>query len=139
MMVYIGASQPLDLIAWSDAQPAFYVSELHESELPVREQLSTPYVYHAGSHEGCGCGFQYGEYPQFEDDQRHLKRASLDAFSAYLARQLERVDLIELYACWDGDQSATPKHRRSLTPRSLQSEEFFFLQRELSRMEKDAA
>ncbi len=137
-MVYIGANQPLDLIAWSDAQPAFYVSELHESELSVRGQFKSAYVYHAGPHEGCGCGFQYGEYPEYEDDQRHLKRASLDAFSTYLMRQLEQVDAIALYACWDGDHTADPEHRRSLTPNSLRTEEFFFLEREFSQIVKDA-
>lgn len=139
MMVYIGANQPLKLIAWSDAQPAFYVSTLHQSEQSVREQFGATHVYYAGSHEGCGCGFQYGEYPGFDDDERHLKRASLDAFSAYLARQLDRVDAIELYACWDGDQTAMPEHNRNLTPNALRSEEFFFFQKELSRVRKDTA
>ena len=139
MMIYIAASQPLDFVAWNDAQPAFYVSELHELEISVRDKFSSAYVYHAGSHEGCGCGFQYGKYPEFEDDERYLKRASLDAFSAYLAQQLERVDSIELYACWDGDQTATSEYQRTLTPNSLRSEEFFFLEREFSRIGKDAA
>jgi hypothetical protein len=102
MMVYIGASQPLEQIPWNEATPAFYVGELHESEVTVRAQFDATYVYYAGSHEGRGCGFQYGQYPEFEDVERHLKRASLDAFSDYLAGQFDRVDTIELYACWDG-------------------------------------
>ncbi len=139
MMVYIAASQPLDLIPWNDAHPAFYISDLIEFDSSVRDQFSAEHVYYAGSHEGCGCGFQYGEYPHFDDDERPLKRASLDAFAAYLSRQLERVDAIELYACWDGDQAAAPEHRRALTPRALESEDFYFLQKELSRIGRDAA
>ena len=139
MMVYIASAQPLDLVAWDEAQPAFYVSELHESELRVREQFTFPHVYHAGSHEGCGCGFQYGQYPEFDDEERHLKRASLDSFSAYLSRQLAQEGAIELYACWDGDQTAAPEHQQVLTPSSLKAEEFYFLQRERSRVERDAA
>ncbi len=139
MMIYIGASQPLDRIAWNDTAPAFYVGDLHESELAVRAQFGSSFVYHAGSHEGCGCGFQYGQYPEFEDDERHLKRASLDAFSAYLAGQLDRVGAIDLYACWDGDQTAVPEYRRILTPGSLRSEDFFFLEKELSRVARAAS
>lgn len=105
-MVYIASAEPLNLVAWNDAQPAVYVSELHESEAAVRQQFDTPHVLHAGSHEGCGCGFQYGEYPQFEDEERPLKHASLDAFADYLAEQLQRAPSIQLYACWDGDQAA---------------------------------
>lgn len=139
MMVYTAANRPLDLVAWNDAQPAFYVSELLESEVSVRKQLSSAYVYHAGSHEGCGCGFRYGQYPQFEDEERHLKRASLDAFADYLSRQVVQVAAIELDACWDGDQTAAPVHEWAQTPNSLESEEFYFLEKELSRIERDAA
>ena len=137
MMVYIASSQPLDLVAWDEAQPAFYVSDLHESVLRVREQFTLPHVYYAGSHEGCG--FQCGQYPEFDDDERHLKRASLDSFAAYLSCQLVRCGAIELYACWDGDQTVAPDHQRTLTPSSLKDEEFYFLEKERSRVEKDAA
>jgi hypothetical protein len=139
MMVYIASSQPLDLVPWDEGHPAFYVSDLHESEFRVREQFSLPHVYYAGSHEGCGCGFQYGQYPEFDDEERPLKRASLDSFADYLSRQLARCGAIELYACWDGDQTAAPDHQRTLTPSSLKAEEFYFLQKERSRVETDAA
>ncbi|MDR4469137.1 MAG: hypothetical protein MRJ68_12720 [Nitrospira sp.] len=51
MMVYIAATEPLERVAWNDAQPAFYVAELHESEASVRQQFDTPHVLYAGSHE----------------------------------------------------------------------------------------
>src|SRR5262245_54009152 len=129
MMVYIAASQPLDLVVWNEALPAFHVSDLHETEVSVKAQFRSAYVYYAGSHEGCGGGCRYGEYPKFVDDERNLKRASLDAFAAYLVRQLARVETIELYACWDGDQAAPPEHRRALTPSNLYSESFYFLEK----------
>lgn len=139
MMVYIAATEPLELVAWNDAQPAFYVAELHESEASVRQQFNAPHVLYAGSHEGCGCGFQYGEFPQFEDKERPLKRASLDAFAVYLAAQLRHVPSIQLFACWDGDQCSPHEHQRVLTPSSLRCEEFYFLQKERSTIEPDAA
>jgi hypothetical protein len=134
LMVYLGAKKPLNLIAWNDAAPAFHVSGLRDEESPVRNQFSMPYVYYAGSHEKCGCGFQYGQYRHvyYETEDQERKRESLDALSGYLSRQISRVGPIELYACWDGDQSALPEHRRTLTPHSLMSEDFQFLENELS-------
>ncbi|MCL4264438.1 MAG: hypothetical protein KJ069_14535 [Anaerolineae bacterium] len=137
-MIYISADQPLDLISWNPKKPAFHVTEINKSEVSVRQQFHQTYVYYAGSHEGCGCGFQYGEYPEFEDEDRQLKRASLDAFAAYLTRQLKRVKLIELFACWDGDQSATPEHYHRLSPEALEAEGFFFQEKEFLQIERAA-
>lgn len=133
MMVYIAAGAPLALVAWNEATPAFHVCEIENSEISVREQFSLPHVYYAGSHEGCGCGFQYGQYPEHEAEDRRLKRSSLESFSAYLARHIQQGP-IEIYACWDGDQAAEPAHRRVLTPQSLLAEDFYFLEKELSRV-----
>jgi hypothetical protein len=131
--VYIAADQPLILVPWDEAHPAFYLARVDPSDLPVISQFSKANVAYAGSHEGCGCGFQYGEYPEFrEPDEAVARRASLDQFAAYLADELTRVGPIELYACWEGDQAATVEHRRALTPMDLMTEEFFFLQKELS-------
>ena len=44
MMVYIAAKEPLELIAWNRAQPAFHVSELSDSDFTVRQQFGAPYV-----------------------------------------------------------------------------------------------
>ena len=132
MMVYIAAPVPLALVPWNESQPAFHVCELREAEVAVQQQFDVANVFYAGSHEMCGCGFQYGQYPQWEDEDRPLKRASLDAFASYLAEQLTRTPFIQIYACWDGDQSASPEHHRSLTPSSLHAEDFFFLEKELS-------
>src|SRR5262245_60321836 len=131
MTVYIGATEPLDLIAWNQTAPAFHVAELHETEVVVRTQFNEPYVY-VGSHEGCGCGFQCKNPEWVEEEELAQKRASLDSLATYLSRQLSRVATIQLYACWDGDQAEIPEHRRNLTPNSFRNEEFFFLEKELS-------
>jgi hypothetical protein len=133
MAVYIAADQPLTLVIWDDAHAAFYLADVDQADLPVLSQFTKAHVAYAGSHEGCGCGSQYGEYPEFrEPEEAVARRASLDQFAAYLAGELTRVGPIELYACWDGDQTAAVEHRRALTPLDLQSEEVFFLQKELS-------
>ena len=45
---------------------------------------------------------------------------------------LTRVDELELFACWQGDQAARVEHRRNLTPTDLRRDDFCFLERELS-------
>lgn len=133
MAVYIAADQPLTPLPWDEAHPAFHLATVDAADVSVRSQFTKPHVAYAGSHEGCGCGFQYGEYPECRDpDEAAAQRASLDQFAKYLAKESKHVGPIELFACWEGDQSAAVEHRRALTPLDLQSESFFFLQRELS-------
>ena len=68
MAVYFASDYSLPTSAWNQACPRFYVVELAAHDQSVRRQFSKPFVYYAGSHEGCGCGFQYGEYEEFEED-----------------------------------------------------------------------
>ncbi len=140
MMVYIAADFPLRVVAWNQADPAFYTKPLASDEERVRGQFSKPHLVYAGSYEGCGCGFQLGEYPieYSEPDEISQRRRSLLEFAAYLRGELTRVGAVELFACWDGDQEASPEHRRSLTPSALESDDFYFLQKELSTIESDA-
>lgn len=131
--VYIAADQPLALVPWDETQPAFYLASVDPSDSPVLTKFTKAHVAYAGSHEGCGCGFQCGEYPESREPEEGLaRRASLDQFAAYLSHELTRVGPIELYACWEGDQAAPVEHRRALTPMDLRTERFFFLQKELS-------
>ena len=94
---------------------------------------------YAGSYEGCGCGFQYGEYPaeSYEPGEFRQRRDSLDAFAKYLRAELSRVGTIEVFACWDGDQELEPVHHRTLTPAALERDDFFFIKREHSRFVAD--
>ncbi len=66
------------------------------------------------------------------------RRKSLHEFASYLREEIARVGTVELFACWDGDQEATPEHHRALTPSLLEADGFFFLQKELSTIELDA-
>jgi hypothetical protein len=133
MAVYIAADRPLSLVAWDDTHPAFHVNALAQREEPVRVQFTKEHVFHAGAHEGCGCGFQLGEYPELQaPDEASARRASLSRFAAYLEQEIARVGPIELFACWEGDQQAPVEHRRCLTPDSLRRDDFFFLEKEFS-------
>ncbi|MDD5057805.1 MAG: hypothetical protein PHQ60_08025 [Sideroxydans sp.] len=140
MMIYLSAAKPLSKIEWNEAEPRFYISTLAPNEERVSCQFKTQNVVYAGSYEGCGCGFQYGEYPaeNYEPDELKNRRRSLDDFAKYLRNELPKVGAIELFACWDGDQEAAPEHRRSLTPASLEANDFFFFQKECSTLTEDS-
>lgn len=99
---------------------------------PVRDQFTKPHVYYAGSHEECSCGFQLGKDRSPEDPEQARGRESLGAFAKYLQDALTRVDDLELFACWEGEQAAGVEHRRHLTPTDLRRDDFYFLERELS-------
>ena len=139
MMVYVAADQPLDVIPWDKAKPGFHVSELEPRESRVRMQFNAANIYYAGSHEGCGCGFQFGNSMEYEGSDHQLMRASLDAFAAYLDQQLKRVARIELFACWDGDQASAQEVRREITPEALRSQDFYFREKEFVRVTSNAA
>jgi hypothetical protein len=130
--VYIAANRRLPVIDWDESHPAFYVATLGDDQEPVRNQFTKPHVYYAGSHEGCGCGFQLGKDRGPADPEQVRGRESLGAFSSYLQEALTRVDDLELFACWEGDQTARVERRRHLTPTDLRRDDFCFLERELS-------
>lgn len=62
-LVYIAAQRPLSLVNPSDKKTAIVVQELSENERGVIKRFSKPFVYYVGAYEGCGCGFDYGQYP----------------------------------------------------------------------------
>ena len=134
LTLYLAADQPLPLIPCNEGARGFHVTELSgEKDERVRGQFTKPLVYYAGSHLICGCGFNYGQYPEAEDDAEELalKEKTLGDMSDYLARALEDGGTIELFACWEGDQAAPPEHRRELTPGSFGEEGFVFEEKEL--------
>ncbi len=133
MMVYIASSTPLPLIPWDEEKPAFHVATVRPTH-GVRLQFSYANFYYVGSHESCGCGFQIGEYPEFERDEQEQRemRSSLDAFADYVERHLVEAGKIEVFASWDGDQCQPVELRRELTAADLRDDDFFFYEKELS-------
>ena len=130
MMVYIASDRPLPVIPWDEDRPAFHAKEVAEHE-PARRQFSKPYVYYVGAHEGCGCGFQYGQDPSVEDEKDvALAKTSRRELVKYLRRALATVAMVELYACWDGDQAANPVGRSVVSPNDLLKSRTFFEEKE---------
>jgi hypothetical protein len=136
-MLYLAADEPLKKVEWDDADPGFHTALLGVEEAAVQGQFSKRHVLYAGGHEGCGCGFQANAYARDADDDPKevlARRRSLDQLRDYLQAELARVGVIEVYACWDGDQATPPRHRRTLTASSLASGDFVFLEGERSTL-----
>lgn len=138
-MVYISADQPLPLIEWQEDKPAFYVCELAQDETRVTKQFTKPFVYYAGSHQGCGCGFTYGQWPiEKEEDKIEdlAARESVKSLSLYLRNAVQQGP-VELYACWDGDQEAEPEYRTVVTPEQITGETFEFKEKQFLTIRKE--
>ena len=136
VLVYIASDHELPLIPWKEDAPAFCVGALAPDEARVRAQFSKANLYHLGSHEGCGCGFQHGEYPDFDDDEndkieREKRRNSCRQLSEYLSLVVQKFGEVEIFACWDGDQEAPISGKERVSPEYFASPSFYFKEKQL--------
>ena len=132
LVVYLAADAPLPLVPWDAECPAFHVAPLSPEETAVAARFTKPHVVYAGSHEGCGCGFDYGQWEGEKRDEVAAARASVRALGEYLAAATAAVGPVELYACWGGDQGLEPVGRIALTPADLGGAAFWFEERTLA-------
>jgi len=123
LALYIASSEPLQLVAYNECEPTFYVTEVSGYELCVKKQFTLPYLYYAGSHEGCGCGFikdgEVGEeLDKVEDNYSRL--------SAYIREACRQGADIQLFYCWEGDQDSAREFHVSIDADILNYKEFEF-------------
>ena len=139
MVAYIASRLPLPLIPWQQDAPAFNVTELTELEQSVLRHFALPHVRQAGSHTGCGCGFNEGrEHPQVYDDPVAEREDALES-SSRLARYAREHQVERIYSCWSGDEGEPKEFERHITPDDLAAPHFFFRERELLVIEHPAA
>jgi hypothetical protein len=140
MFLYLAADRPLRQIAWDAQQPAFWVGEAGADADAVRHVLAQPHIYAVGSHEQCGCGFDYGQLP-LEDDQDRAEdaacRQSLRRLREYLAETVARVP-VQLYASWSDDLLKDPLKRLEVGPSYFDGEEFALENRTLFLVTKES-
>lgn len=129
MVVYLAADAPLPLVSWNPQTPAFHVRALDANADSVRVHFSKRHVYYVGSHEGCGCGFSYGQWEGEKADDVAAARTSVARFAEYLTAATRAAGALELYACWDGDQAAEPAHRLEMRPPQIGGPAFWFEER----------
>jgi len=149
LALYIGSTRTLPVIpcpdyprsvflstAWPEMAQRFSTSELAEEQQVVRKHFSLPNVIFAGSYEGCSCGFNYGrQYPDNQDDKDHL-RAARESVVA-LVEYVRDNEVMELYACWFGDESLPHVTERAVSIEELSSATFFFRDKELLHVEAE--
>ena len=134
LAVYVGSDARLPEIPWNKDDPAFHLLQAGSSD-PARRQFRGPYVYCAGSHEGCGCGFlKYGE----QAEALACSQSNYDALRAVLGSALRAGASVQLFTCWDGDQAAPPESVRSIGVSLLASPAFELKERELLDVADDA-
>jgi hypothetical protein len=139
MVAYIASRSPLPLVPWRQDAPAFNVTELTGHEQPVLRHLALPHVRQAGSHTGCGCGFNEGRaHPEVYDDPAAERAGALES-SARLARYVREHRVEQIYSCWSGDESEPKEIERHIRPDDLVAPGFLFRERELLVVDDDAA
>ncbi|MDB5342634.1 MAG: hypothetical protein JWP89_1011 [Schlesneria sp.] len=132
MMVYVASDYPLPTLAWDQDNPRFHTADLSKQDEPVRRHFSKPCVYYVGSHDRCGCGFQWGEDEGFEDEaDLPAKKESRRRLAEFLVGALQDQPAVEVYACWDGDQAAPANRNERVRPAKLPESRTFFRVREL--------
>ena len=93
----------------------FYL-ELTAKDDVVRKRFAHSYVYYAGSHEGCGCGY----FKEYQDASELAERQQNYAALAGVASEaISRKADIEIFTCWEGEQMHSAKIISSVTPAML--------------------
>jgi len=122
--IYIASDHPLPTVPWDDAQPAFHVQDATEGYFspgnPLRAHFAQPYLYAAGSHDGCGCGFPfsdaYNDEGELVEDDWPPGRESRRRLAEFLSAALRLQPAVEILVCCSGDERFPPRTRRRVRP-----------------------
>ena len=120
---YIGSNTELPTNSWDESNPSFFVEQAKE-DYDMKINVSKDYIYYAGSHEGCGCGFKNNEeWVDFNKPEEVKKleasKKSLNQLIDYLKRALNKTKELDLFICWEGEQEETPKEIKTINPEEL--------------------
>ena len=131
LAVYIASDVQLPLVGWDENKPSFHVAELNgEYDEKVRVQFSKPFVYYVGSHTNCGCGFAFSGFIKDEDNMAEVSQ-SMKQLSNYLSEVTQEYGVIELYVCWEGDQSEKPEYTGVISASDVEDKSFQFQEKQL--------
>ena len=134
LAVYIGSDLPINEIAWSMERPAFHLTKANDSD-PVRQRFAGKYVYYAGSHEGCGCGFEKNGAPP---EELATRQANYDALARALGIALQQGARPQVFTCWEGDQADEAESTESVSVGALAAPSYELQQLELLNVTGDA-
>jgi hypothetical protein len=136
LTVYIASDTPLPCVPWDDGRPAFHVVDATDGYFhptnPLRVHSTRPHFYAAGSHDGCGCGFQsYGsrwddEAGECVEDTTPEQAACRRAMADYLAAALWHQPAVEVFTFCSGDENSAPKRHRTAAPADFAADPTLF-------------
>jgi hypothetical protein len=135
LAVFFASPNEAPLIEWKKDAPAFCVMDLTDNEQEVRNRFSYPYVYYAGSYEGCGCGFGMRHLdedlkPDAEDiAEQKQSNADYLAFYQYIVSLLPEGGTIEIFVCWEGEHKEQIEATHRIRCDELKNDDFIFEQR----------
>lgn len=134
LAVYLASDTEVPEVPFNNTSPSFYVEEVGVND-EVRRQFRLPFVYYAGSNQGCGCGFSK-EGQVGEDLEK--SQSNYYALSQVIRSAQARGANTEVFTCWEGDQSDPPESVESVTTHQLEAEGFELQQLQLLRVRPDA-
>ena len=132
--LYIASPTRLDTVRRSKASPFLVVPEASD-DAQARERFhpDRKYLYRAGGHVECGCGFPAllaeGNKPDAPDDPKDLQ--SMTALAEHLRAACRRHSTVDLYLCWATEETEPPLTRRTVTLEDLRDSRFRLRHREL--------
>ena len=134
LAVYVASDAPLPESKWNEHAPAFYLEAVPQSE-GVCKQFRYRHVYYAGSHEGCGCGFS-----KDGRDSQELQQCqdNYHALAGVLSGALQAGAELQLFTCWEGEQTNRPETTGALTAEELVEPQFELQQLSLLSVQRAA-
>jgi hypothetical protein len=134
LAVYLASDIPAQEVPWNPDDPSSHLESISADGGP-RRWMTLRFIYYAGSHEGCGCGF-------WKSGESGLQLAKVRENYAALGRVVRAVlaqeGKVEVYACGEDDLGEAPQVRESIKPGLLEGTSFEFKQRQLLWLEPDA-
>lgn len=127
LSVYIASDQPLPLVAWNYAKPAFYIDELKYNKEVVM-QFTLPNVRRVGSDAGCGCGFLKDGV---SGDELVESMNNYSGLALYVRELQKKGASLEIFSCWEGDQTSKCESHYTIEADDLLQDAFEFKEKAL--------
>ena len=145
-ILHLASQLKLETFAWNPDDRHVWVGAPHGDPELVKSHFSLPEVAYIGSDMGCGCGFrsivfQSGGWPeewiidQGECDPPDSSLQNHQELHDLIRPFLEAGEAIELYGCWDGEESYRTEHQEEIRSGRLLEPNFWFRQRGLYKIQ----
>jgi hypothetical protein len=128
-VLYMASDKERPLVPWDQARRGFHVTRWDEGTLP---HVTKPCLHYLGSDQGCGCGFQHAALSLSEDEEHRAEvKKNQEGLARYLSECLVDEESVELFTCWNGDETQPLVRRREIRVGELLEDEFEFEEKEV--------